>query len=71
MDGVLKRGLERIGQKRPDGKHKDQPPPTICEIIEALARPADDEKPPRLSDALKFLDKEDLAAARKRIPLAP
>ena len=65
MDSVLKRGLERIGQKRPDGKHKDQPPPTICEIIEALARPADDEKPPRLSDALKFLDKEDLAAARK------
>ena len=68
MDSVLKRGLERVGQKRRDDKRKDQPPPTICEIIEALARPADDEKPPRLSDALKFLDKEDLAAARKIHP---
>ncbi|MGB9368024.1 MAG: patatin-like phospholipase family protein [Xanthobacteraceae bacterium] len=56
MDGVLKKGLERIGQK---------PHPTISEIIEALARPDDDEKPPRLSDALRFLDKDDLAAARK------
>ena len=48
-----------------DDELKDQPPPTICEIIEALARPSDDEKPPRLADALKFLDKDDLAAARK------
>jgi hypothetical protein len=65
MDSVLKRGLERVAQKRP-AEMKDRPP-TICEIIEALARPADDEKPPRLADALKFLDKDDLAATRKLI----
>ena len=71
MDSVLKRGRERVGQNGVTTSTRTSRLPTICEIIEALARPADDEKPPQLADALKFLDKEDLAATRKlliRIP---
>ena len=65
-------GLRDHGQRAETGAGTDRSetarhsrlPPSV-RSSRRLARPADDEKPPRLSDALKFLDKEDLAAARK------
>jgi len=66
MNSVLERGLTLIDSGWPDRTGPTaQAGPTICAIIEALARAKGDKKPPRLSDALRFLDKDDLAAARK------
>jgi len=66
MNSVLERGLTLIDSGWPDRTGPaGEPDPTLCAIIEALARTKGDKKPPRLADALSFLDKDDLAAAGK------
>jgi hypothetical protein len=44
------------------GKHSGE---KLCELIASLAAEAGADKPPRLADALKHLDPDDLAAVRK------
>jgi hypothetical protein len=65
MDGVLKEATQRAGEISKRGEAKLSPD-KICELIRALDSAARDAvaKPPRVSDALKFLDKGDLDELR-------